>query len=41
MDSKNTLILVALVVLAHFVIGIAFLVYKVTTAKKPKQKKQD
>jgi hypothetical protein len=41
MESKTTLIIVAIVVLVHFIVGIAFLVYKVTTAKKPKQKKQD
>jgi hypothetical protein len=34
MDSKTTLIVVAIVVLVHFIVGIAFLVYKVITAKK-------
>lgn len=41
MDSKTTLIVVALVVLVHFIVGIAFLVYKVTTAKKPAQKSEE
>lgn len=41
MESKTTLIVVALVVLVHFIVGIAFLVYKVTTAKKPTKKSEE